>query len=427
MPTATLPTAPPPTPILPMARTIGEFRPDDTVLSCKYIEMGSCFEPEGIHCCIQGSVKSPLIITADEIRNGTVDHEMVVRRRRDLFTAINDPAVGAPDPCRTCANLKPTKYRNVSFDYLGGEKLTAGINIQHYTDCNQRCKYCQWTVDDYFVKPQYNPLEYMDVFRKKGKLRGNNWIDFSGGEPSMLKNFDEFLGYLLDNNMGTVVVYSNSVIFSQSIYNALKRNRIILTTSLDAGTASTYKKVRAMNAWPTVIRNLIRYRNSGTKGLWLKYIITEDNRTDDDLWGFVMAMLAIRPDKIQICPDFPYGERELPKETVEFAARMFHILERLTGIKPIDYSIDFGDPKWVKYHEDLAAAIQELAKKNPYGDDERFQELKPSSTKRNLIFALRKKIDRFLNSESRVKWLPPGSDREKWATIAYRRTLGRIV
>ena len=409
------------------AQTIENLKPNDSVLSCKYIQMGSCFEPEGIHCCIQGTVKSPLIITADEIRNGKATYELVVQRRTELFAAINDPSVGPPDPCRTCANLKPTKYKNVSFDYLGGEKLTASLNIQHYTDCNQRCKYCLWTVQDYFVKPQYNPLDYLEVFRKKGKMRGNNWIDFSGGEPSMLKNFGEILGYLLDNNMGTVVVYSNSVIFSQPIYDALKKNKIILTTSLDAGTPATYKKVRAMNAWPTVIRNLIRYRNSGTKGLWLKYIITEDNRTDDDLWGFALAMLAIRPDKIQICPDFPYGERQLPDETVQFAARLFHILERLTGTRPVDYTLDFGDPKWVTYHEDLTKAIHELEKRNPYGNLEIFQKLKPASAIRNLTVALRKKIDRFWDSDFRGKVLPRGSDRERLATNAYRRTLGRFV
>ena len=409
------------------AQTIENLKPNDSVLSCKYIQMGSCFEPEGIHCCIQGTVKSPLIITADEIRNGKATYELVVQRRTELFNTINDPSVGPPDPCRTCANLKPTKYKNVSFDYLGGEKLTASLNIQHYTDCNQRCKYCLWTVQDYFVKPQYNPLDYLEVFRKKGKMRGNNWIDFSGGEPSMLKNFGEILGYLLDNNMGTVVVYSNSVIFSQPIYDALKKNKIILTTSLDAGTPATYKKVRAMNAWPTVIRNLIRYRNSGTKGLWLKYIITEDNRTDDDLWGFALAMLAIRPDKIQICPDFPYGERQLPDETVQFAARLFHILERLTGTRPVDYTLDFGDPKWVTYHEDLTKAIHELEKRNPYGNLEIFQKLKPASAIRNLTVALRKKIDRFWDSDFRGKVLPRGSDRERLATNAYRRTLGRFV
>src|SRR5215472_6575892 len=161
------------------AKSIDELKPDDRVLSCKYIEMGSCFEPGGVHCCIQGSVRSPLIITADEIRNGQVSHDLVVQRRRALFTALNGLSVGPTDPCRTCANLKPKKYRDVSFEYLGGESLSAGLNIQHYTDCNQRCKYCLWTVEDYFVKPQYDPLEYLEVFRKKGKLRGNNWIDFS--------------------------------------------------------------------------------------------------------------------------------------------------------------------------------------------------------------------------------------------------------
>jgi len=161
--------------------------------------------------------------------------------------------------------------------------------------------------------------------------------------------------------------------------------------------------------------------------LWLKYIITDDNRTEDDLWGFAMAMLAIRPDRIQICPDFPYGMRELPEETVQFAARMFHVVERLTGMRPVDYTTDFGDPKWVKYHEDLAEAIRELAERNPYGDSERFQKLKPALSTRSVIDAVRRNIDRIWEGDFRRKWLPQGSARKKWATIAYRRTLGRFV
>jgi organic radical activating enzyme len=408
-------------------KTIDDLKPDDSVLSCKYIEKGSCFSLDGIHCCVAGTVESPLIITAEELRGGKVDYDLVVQRRRELFSAINGFSEGPTDPCRTCANLKPKKYRDVNFEYLGGEPLTAGMNIQHYSECNQRCTYCTFTTSDNFVKSQYEILPYLEMFRKQGKLRGNNWIDFSGGEPSMLKNFDQILNYLLDNSLGTVVVYSNSMIFSQSIYNALKQNRIILTTSLDAGTATTYKNVRKMNGYSQVLRNLIRYKNSGTRGLWLKYIVTDLNRTEDDLWGFVTAMLALKPDKIQICPDFPYGAREISAETVDFAAKLFHILERVTGMKPTDYSTDFGDPKWLKYRQDLAKAIEELAERNPYGNFEKFQELKPVSATRNLTIRLRRNIERFWDSGFRKRYLPSGSSGEKWARIAWWRTIGRFV
>ena len=186
------------------------------------------------------------------------------------------------------------------------------LRDSHYSACNQRCTYCIFTVEDNFIKAQYDPIKYYELFREKGKLRGNNWIDFSGGETTSLKDFDRILNYLIDHELGTVVVYSNASIYNQTLHDALAKNKVILTTSLDTAVASSYAKLHGTKTFPKVIRNLIRYRNSGTHNLWLKCVITENNSSDDDLWSFVLAMMALRPNKIMICPDFPYGETEGP-------------------------------------------------------------------------------------------------------------------
>jgi len=405
------------------SKTINDLAPDDLVKVCKYIEMGSCFALDGVRCCVHGTIESPLIVTAEEIRNNAVTYDLVVQRKRELFAAINSLADGPSASCKTCANLVEKRYGDVCFDYLGGEPLPAALNIQHYTECNQRCTYCFYTQTNKFLKPQYNIIDYFELFKKNGKLRGNNWIDFSGGETAMLKNFNEILSYLLDNNLGTVVVYSNAVIFSQSIYDALKDNRIILTTSLDTGMASTYGKLRGVNVntYSKVVANLIRYRNSGTSRLWLKYVICDINRTEDDLWSFVWAMLALRPNNLMICPEFPYGEKQIPGETVKFAARLWYVLERVTGMTPIDYTNEFGDPQWVKYREDLRSNIQGMIRQKPFGDESAFQKLESTP----MSFARVKEW--VWSSELRNSLLPTGSAREKLAVSAWRKTFGRVL
>ena len=406
-------------------RTIKNLTPDDLVKTCKYIELGSCFALGGIRCCVHGSIESPLIVTADEIRDNTVTYDLVVQRKQELFAAINGLTDGPTASCKTCANLQEKKYKDVNFEYLGGEPLPAALNIQHYTECNQRCTYCVYAQTHNFAKPQYNIIDYLELFRKKGKLRGNNWIDFSGGEPAMLKDFDEILNYLLKNNMGTIVVYSNATIFSQSIYDALKENKIILTTSLDTGIASTYKQLRGINAYSKVIRNLFRYRNSGTRQLWIKYIICDTNRTEDDLWSFVLAMLALRPDKTMICPDFPYGEKQIPNETVKFAAQLWYLLERFTGIAPIDYTSTFGDPKYIKYHDDLRSGIQELIKQKTFGNECNLKKLEQPPLAHSLTNHLVQIKNWGWDSDLRKWLLPNGSAREKHAISAWRKTFGR--
>lgn len=402
-----------------------DLAPNDIVKSCKYLEMGSCFELDGIHSCVQGTIIPPLIVTAEEIRNNEVTHELVVERRRNLFAAINGLLDGPVGPCKTCSQLYEKRYKDVCFDFLGGEPLTAGMNIQYYTACNQRCTYCGYVQANQLVKPQYDMISYLELFRRKGKLRGNNWIDFSGGEPAMLKDFDRVLGYLLKHKLGTVVVYSNASIFSQSIYDALRKNKIILTTSLDTGIASTYGKLRGSNTFAKVLANLIRYRSSGTQRLWLKCVVCEANRTEDDLWSFVTAMLALRPDRLMISPEFPIGADLVPQETVRFVARLWHVLEKVTGLRPVEYTSDFGDPKWVRYHSDLAQALHELQDQNPYGDS--LQMLALPSVLGGFRYRLNRMKYRLWGSPLRQRLLPKKSARERRMIYLWRRSFGRFL
>lgn len=357
------------------------------------------------------------------MRNGA-GYDLVVQRRRELFEAINGLREGPTGSCLGCGHLKEKKFKDVNFEYLGGEPLAAAMNIQHYTKCNERCTYCNFTVEDNFIPAQYEFLEYLEEFRKRGKLRRGNWIDFSGGEPATLKNFDEILNYFLRHKLGTVVVYSNATVYKQSIYDALKKNQIILTTSLDAGLPSTYKKLKALDFYPKVLANLIRYRNSGTSGLWLKYVVCDINRTEDDLWGFMMAVLAIRPDKVMICPHFAYGEESFPEETVAFAARLWYLLEKHTGLTPVDYTTAFKGPKWDKYRADLRDSIEALKAKKPIDGEYKLRERSMVRGAMNRLIVAR---DRALHSSLRERILPDGSTRLRIAKKAWGKTIGRLA
>lgn len=396
---------------------------NDLVKSCKYIEKGTYFSLEGARCCVHASIVSPVIITGDEIRNNTDTYDLVVQRRRELFAAINGFGEGQTGSCLFCHHLKEKKFKDVNFEYLGGEPLPCGMGIQHYTHCNERCTYCFYTRENKFVEPQYDILGYLEQFRKRGKLRGNNWIDFSGGEPAMLKNFDEILSYFLKHKLGTIVVYSNASKYSQSIYDALKTNKVILTTSLDTGLASTYKKLRGVDAYSKVIGNLIRYRNSGTSGLWLKYVICDINRTEDDLWSFIMAVLAIKPDKVMICPEFPFEEKRIPDETVAFAAQLWYLLEKLTGFTPVDYTTALRNSEYDKYRTDLKNSLQELKRRRPLVKEDKLRERSRVRSSMNRLIVAR---DRLLHSSARQRILPDDSARLSAAKIAWRKTFGRI-
>jgi len=397
--------------------------PNDLVKSCKYIEKGTYFALEGMRCCVHANIASPVLITAEEIRNNSEIYDLVVERRRDHFAAVNGWSEEPTGSCLSCDHLKEKKFKDVNFEYLGGEPLPGAMGIQHFSQCNQRCTYCVFTREDNFIKSQYDILNYLEQFRKRGKLRGNNWIDFSGGEPALLKDLDKILSYLSKNKLGTVVVYSNAAVYSQSIYDGLKKNKIILTTSLDTGLASTYKKLHGVDAYSRVIGNLIRYRNSGTSGLWLKYIVCDINRTEDDLWSFLTAMLAIKPDKVMICPEFAVGEKKIPEEVTRFAARLWYLLEKFTGFTPVDYTTAFKDAEYEKYRTDLKSFLEELKRQKPLDNEHKLKERSWVRASMNRLILAR---DRLLHSSARQRILPDDSARLTVAKIAWGKTFGRI-
>ena len=348
-----------------------EFKSNDIVKSCPYIESGVWFNVRGMACCCLSTFTSPEIVTSEEINSGKATYDFIIQRRRELFEGVNGLREMDTGSCKECSSLKEKLYKDVNFEYLGVHELPSGFNLQFFTSCNLRCTYCIYTIQDNFVKPQYDIIPIIELYRKRNKIKSNNWIDFNGGEPTLLQNFDEILNYLLDNNIGTVGVYSNCVKYSQSIYNALKDNKIYLINSIDSGTATTYKKLHGADVYNKVVENLIRYQNSGTNNLQIKYIVCDNNRTDDDLYGFLFLILSIRPGFVIISVDFPYGDKEIPLESAVFTAKMWYLLEKFGGITPMIQSdqASGGDPKFGLFSKKIREEYKRLKDANDFEKD----------------------------------------------------------
>ena len=102
-------------------------------------------------------------------------------------------------------------------------------------------------------------------------------------------------------------LFTNGLIFKQSVYDGLINGAVRWAiVSLDAGTKSTYKKMKLSPKFDVVLENIARYSEAGSKGggnCAVKYIFHEDNSNDDDLLGFCYAMLALRPQEVWLTFD----------------------------------------------------------------------------------------------------------------------------
>jgi uncharacterized Fe-S cluster-containing radical SAM superfamily protein len=382
------------------------FKDNDIVKSCKFVEHNACFQLHGVTACTESTFMSEPIISAEEMKNMPLSHGFIVERRKELFYALNGKGEKSIGACEKCANIYENYFAELRFDLLGGSMAK---NIQHYTICNLECTYCCYSQRNEFL-PQTYPnekiLEFFKCFSDMDKIFTPGWITFSGGEPTLLKNLGDFISNLIKVTNFDLCLFTNATIFNNEVNSLLKDNKIFLTTSIDAGLPSTFYKIRGGrdNELCRVLDNLIRYKKSGTKNLWLKYILTENNISDDDLHTFVFTMAAVKPDKIYIAVDFPYGEKEIPYTLAVAGGKLWYLLDKYTGIHIQYYSdVATADTKFAKFYRDMRAEYDKLAKFAPIDNTynllssyQEFEDLKKqhdvSITQESIYMKLNQKI-----------------------------------
>lgn len=313
------------------------FKPDDIVKSCRKLEAGLRFGQEGISACALGPFQSPIYWTAKEAAEKTITKDMIIDRRREVFDMLNDDH--SVTSCKGCQMVELKPFKEVDFSRLGH------IDFSETSMCNIRCDYCYYTKADAFNKSNFDSLEVLKEFSPDDVL-WDSAVDFGGGEPTILKNFDESIDYF--KSRGTrVFLYTNAAKYSQAAYDGVLNGNISwLCVSLDCGTPSTYLKTKLRDYFSRVMDNLFKYVEASRKGhgnVSVKYIFTENNCGEDDITGFTYAMKALQPDKIWLTFDFEptkgldadsddFGEFDYSK-LIEAYAKLYLMLKK-HGMNP---------------------------------------------------------------------------------------------
>lgn len=274
------------------------FRPDDVVKTCSKLESGLNLHTEGLRACTRGAIMAPLFCSPEEISGGVVTKDFIVEKRKEYIRMLNDDH--SEMDCKNCLMVERKRYGDISFSCLGH------IDLQHYSSCNLRCGYCLYSQKNVHVPPEYDALKILRLFSTED-IVWNSHVDFAGGEPALLENLEEYLDFFRTRRI-RVLMFTNAVRFHKAIYDGLADGSIYLTiTSVDAGTASTFKALRGRDRYFQVLENLSRYASAGSKGkgmLAVKYIFCDSNHGEDDVAGFAYAMLAMRPQQVWLTFDF---------------------------------------------------------------------------------------------------------------------------
>lgn len=310
----------------------------------------------------------PQFCTAEDVRRGLVTKEFIVEARKQYIRMLNDDH--SPMDCKRCLMVERKRYGDIDFSRLGH------VDLQHYSVCNLRCSYCAYTRDDMHYLPQYDALAVLDLF-SPGEVDWNAHVDFAGGEPTLLKNLAAYLEFFRTRRF-RVLMFTNAVRFSQAIYDGLAAGSIYwVTTSVDAGTPSTFEALRGHDRYLRVLENLSRYAVAGSQGkgmLSVKYIFCESNCRDDDIVGFAYAMLALRPQKVWLTFDF--APMFLKQSGHDYARQIdayakLYVLLKKHGIEPFHYfqeAVATVSREGASIMRRVLAAIERESARTPMGD-----------------------------------------------------------
>jgi len=252
-------------------------------LSCRFLQRAIYFAPDEIrHCCkrffyddeMRGDVR---IFPMNSNRDFSLGK--VLAEKKDLIDKINR---GVKTDCFGCPELEFYEWLDVK-----DEKFDL-ISIEHHSRCNMKCSYCSEVYYGGKVA-NYDLLSCLEELVDNDKIRNDLQVAWGGGEPTMTKNFAEVINFVNSKlKPHKQRFFSNAIIYSEEIASLLHSNKASLTTSVDAGTAETFEKVRGVKQkqYEKVLKNLKKYFDVSPNNVVIKYIFTEENSSFEEISKF---------------------------------------------------------------------------------------------------------------------------------------------
>lgn len=310
-------------------------------ISCEWIENRVVLEQDKLKFCCIGHSGSKGYVPICDYDGGELPVEEILAARRDLIARNNDPR--AKSGCKGCHFLEKRDW-----DAERGDALFKSVYVSNFSICNLSCRYCFVYLMEFTDISNVKGYDLLPIFQEmieKGHLANDAYIEWGGGEPTIVKNFPEVMQLLLEKGYEQQI-HTSAVRHSQELEDGLRTGHVRSVTSVDAGTRATYHEVKGRDRFDIVWENVGKYARTGGD-MTVKYVLRYNNSSEENIRGFIDKVLEAGVRRIVATPDFrEIAQKQVSEETVAAFALLAHLAEE-NGIE-IELRDEYVNPKQMK-------------------------------------------------------------------------------
>tara|TARA_Y100000816_G_C26104840_1_gene586715 strand:+ start:375 stop:1676 length:1302 start_codon:yes stop_codon:yes gene_type:complete len=291
--------------------------------TCKSLESSLFCAPDEIRACChrffhKGVMRGDAKLIEFKNKDNKIEPKDIIKARQKLLDQIQN---GENKQCLGCDKITKTQNKpiiNSDVEYL---------SVEHHSFCNLRCTYCS----DVFYggqKTKYKIEELVEKLEKKGNFKKCHQVVWGGGEPTLDKSFENIFNKLDKKTNPKIYhrVFTNSVRFSEPLYNFIKSGKVKIVTSVDAGTSEKFKKIRGRDKLNEVFINLQKYSSIDPNKITIKYIFTKENRDEAEIDSFIYNCKSHGLNECNYQISHDYKEEDINLNTLK---SIFYLYGRL--------------------------------------------------------------------------------------------------
>lgn len=217
--------------------------------SCHLIEHGISIDVDSIKaCCLSREFEKGQLPIIEKYEKNTINWQDLFEIKKKHRKHQQHQDLGY---CQGCYNLREEDWDEE--DYI------SFINFDHWSQCNSNCIYCG--VSRLKEKTKNNVLKPVKELIKNGKFRNTGEITFQGGEPTILKEFEQLLKLFIKQG-SKVRIHSSGILYSRAIKDGLKKGMVTVVISPDSSCKETYKTIKRVDKSDKVWDNIKKYRKN---------------------------------------------------------------------------------------------------------------------------------------------------------------------